>query len=71
MTLILASPHVREFEFRNLGTFCSWDPESWALESGILLNESGIPRKIGIQNPILTFKDWNQVSGIQNPRCEM
>ena len=29
------SPHVRESGFRNPGTFCSWNPESWALESGI------------------------------------
>ena len=29
------SPHVRESGFRNPGIFCSWNPESWALESGI------------------------------------
>ena len=29
------SPHVRESGFRNPGIFCLWNPESWALESGI------------------------------------
>ena len=53
------------------GNFLLWNPEPWALESGILLNESGIPLKIGIQNPIFTFKDWKQVSGIRKPWCEM
>jgi len=32
--------------------------------------ESGIPMKIGIQNPSSTHKDWNPVPGIRirNPR---
>ena len=29
------SPHVTESGFRNPGIFCLWNPESWALESGI------------------------------------
>ena len=29
------SSHVRESGFRNPGIFCLWNPESWALESGI------------------------------------
>ena len=44
-------PHVRESGFRNPGSFCLWNPESWALESGIQHKESGILLKIGIQNP--------------------
>ena len=35
----------------------------------IQLKESGIPLRIGIQNPSCTSKDWNQVPGILNPRC--
>ena len=54
---------------RNLGNFCLWNPESWALESGIQLKKYGIPlTMIGIQNPSSTDKDWNPVPGIQNPR---
>ena len=45
------SPHVRESGFRNPGIFCFWNPESWALESGIQHCESGILLKIGIRNP--------------------
>ena len=33
--------------------------ESLALEFGIQLKESGIPLRIGIQNPSSTDKDWN------------
>ena len=44
-------------------TFCSWNPESWALESRIQLHESGIILTIGLQlrNPSSTDKE----SGIQ------
>ena len=35
--LILLPGHVRESRFRNPGNFCLWNPESWALESGIQL----------------------------------
>ena len=38
------------------------------MESGIQLKESGIPLKIGIQNPSSTDKDWNPVPGIWNSR---
>ena len=41
--LIFLSPHIRESGFWNPGKFCSWNPESWALESGTQLKESGIP----------------------------
>ena len=54
---------------RNLGNLCSWNPESWVLETGIQLKESGIPLTIGIQNPSSTDKYWNPVPGIRNPRC--
>ena len=52
---------------RNQGKICMWNPESWALESGIQLKESGIPLAIGIQNPSSTEKDWNPVPRIRNP----
>ena len=54
--------------FRNLEKFCLWNPEPWALESGIQLKESEILQRNGIQNPSSTDKDWNQVPGIWNPR---
>ena len=34
-----------------------WNPESWALENGIQLKESGIPLTIGIRNPSSTDKE--------------
>ena len=37
----------------------------------ILLVESGILLKIGIQNPSSTDKDWNPAPGIQNPVWEL
>ena len=41
-------------------------------ESGkFLLMESGIPLTIGIQNPSYNDNDWNPVSWIRNPRCEI
>ena len=42
--------------------------ESWVVESGIQLRESGIPLTIGIQNPSSTDKYWNPVPGIRDPR---
>ena len=59
------SPHVREFGFQNPGKFCLWNPESWTLESGIQLKESGIPINTGIQNPSSRDKDWNPVPEIR------
>ena len=44
---------------RNPGKFCSWSPEPWALESRIQLKESGIPIRIGIQNPSFIDKGHN------------
>ena len=43
--------------------FCLGNPESWALESGKQLKESGIPLTIEIQNPSYTDKDRNTVPG--------
>ena len=51
------------------GKICLWNPESWALESGIQLKESRIPLTIEIQNPSSTDKNWNPVPGIRNPSC--
>ena len=45
-----------------------WNPESWALESGIQLKESGIALAIGKQYPSSNDKEWNPLPGIQNPR---
>ena len=47
----------------NLWDFCLRNPESWALEFGIQLKESGISLRIGIQNPSTTKDDWNLVPG--------
>jgi len=65
------SPLVREYRFPNPGKFGLWNLESWALESGIQLKESGIPQTTGIQNPSSTDKDWNQLPGIRNPRSRI
>ena len=61
------SLHVMESVFRNPWNFCLWNPESWAMETGIHLKESGILLRIGIQNPSSTDKDWNQEPEIRNP----
>ena len=76
-----SSPHERVSGFRNQRNvvygirkprkFCLWNLKSCALESGVQLKESGIPLKIGIQNPSSTCssdKDWNPVPAIRNPR---
>ena len=49
--------------FRNPRNFCLWNPESWALESGIQLKESRILLKIRIQNSSSTDTDLNPVPG--------
>ena len=48
------SLHVREYGFWNPKNFFLWIPESWALEYGIQLKESGILQTIEIQNPSYT-----------------
>ena len=50
------------------GNSCWWNPESWSLECGIRLKESGIPLMIAIQNSSSTDKNWNPVHGIRNPQ---
>ena len=50
--LTKASAHVRESGFWNGRNFCLWNLESWALESGIQLKESGILLGIGIQSKV-------------------
>ena len=45
---------------------CSWNTESWALESGMLLKAFGIPLTTGIQSPSSIDKDWNPLPRIQN-----
>ena len=42
-----------------------WNPESWALESGKQLKESGIPLTIGIRNPSFTDNESDPRRGIQ------
>ena len=61
------SPHVWNSWLRNPGNLCLWNPESWALESGIQLKESGIPLTIEIRNQSSTDKE----SGIQYFESEM
>ena len=55
--------HGRESGFRNAANLYHGirNPESWYLESGILLKESWIPLTTGIRNPSFTVKE----SGIQ------
>ena len=55
MKYLLVESRIRE----NL-KICLWNQESWALESGIQLEESGVLLKIGIQNLSSIDKDWNQ-----------
>ena len=45
--------------FRYPWNLCLWNPESWALESGIQPKESRIPLTIETQNPSFSDKDWN------------
>lgn len=51
-------PQVRECGFWNPESmkFCLWNPKSWALESVVQLNESGIPITIGNRIPSTTEK---------------
>ena len=61
--------HVREsgkFFLVESGKFCLWNPESWVLQSGIQLKESGLPLTIGIQNRSSSDKYWNPAPGIRN-----
>ena len=59
--------HVRESGFQNLANFCLcnlkssevllWNEESWHLESGLQLKESGIPLEIRIRKTTFTDKE--------------
>ena len=62
---LVASPRVMECRYRNAKNFYLWNRESWALESGMCLKESGIPPTFGIRNPSPT--DKNLESSIWNP----
>ena len=46
-----------------------WNPESWALKSGIQLKESRIPLTIGIQNPSSTEIQYLEyaINGVESP----
>ena len=50
--LTKASAHVRESGFWNPWNFCLCNLESWVLECGVQLNESGILLRIGVQSKV-------------------
>ena len=64
----LLTIYVRESGFRNPWNVCLWNLESWALECGIKLNESGILLRIGIQSNVQLEKTgiWCLESGIHD-----
>ena len=64
---ILITPY-KGIRISESGNFCWWNPESWALKSGIQLKECGIPLTIEIHNSSSTDKNWNPVPGIRNPQ---
>ena len=66
----LLSPHARKSGFWNRRNVYSWNLESWALESGTQLKESGIPLTNGVQNPSCTDKDRNYYLGIRSHGME-
>ena len=54
---------------QNLGKVCMWNPASWALESVVDLELSGILQTIEIRNPNSTNKESGlPVPGIRKPR---
>ena len=69
----LLSPHARKSGFWNTRNFCSWNLESWALESETQLKESGIPLTNEIQvaptkTGIHYLGNWSHGMESQNPR---
>jgi len=55
--------HVTESGFWNPEKFCWGNQDSWALESGIQIKNSGeIPLTFGIQNLSSAGKDWNPLT---------
>ena len=73
------SVNVRECGFRNLGNFCSWNPEYCALDSGIQLKETRITLMIAIRNTNSIDKEsripnpvpWNPESTAWNPETKI
>ena len=54
---LLLSLHVEEYELWNPGNqFCWWNPESWALQNGIQLNEPEIPLTTGYMRRFLELR---------------
>ena len=54
---------------QNLGKVCMWNPASWALESVVDLELSGILQTIEIRNPNSTDKESGPpVPGIPKPQ---
>ena len=39
---LLGNPDSGVWEILGSGKFCSWDPKSWTLESGIQFKEEGV-----------------------------
>ena len=56
------APCKGEAGFRNPLNFCSWNLESWTLESGIQFKGSGIPLTIGVGNPSSTDREFQELS---------
>ena len=54
----------RGYGFQSRGKFSLWNPESWALDSGIQLKESGIPLTNGIQNQRLFW-----IPSLESKKC--
>ena len=73
------SVNVRESIFRNLGTFCLWNQEYCALDSGIQLKETRITLMIAIRNTSSIDKEswipnpvpWNPESTAWNPETKI
>ena len=73
------SVNVRESIFRNLGNFCLWNPEYYALDSGIQLKETRITLMIAIQNTSSIDKEsripnpvpWNPESTAWDPETKI
>ena len=69
-TMVSGISRARELHFTtckgNPENFCSWNPQSWDLESRIQLVASEIPLTFRIRNRNSNDKDWNPVpkSGI-------
>ena len=65
-----ATGEIFDCGIQNLGKFCMWNPASWALESVIQLELSGILQTTGIRNPNSTEKESGlRLPGIRKPTC--